>query len=98
MDVCHHCDNPPCVRPDHLFVGTRADNNADMVRKGRHWSKTRPGAALRGERHPLARLSWSDVEAIRQSDEPSDVVAARYGIARATVNDVRSGRSWKVAA
>src|SRR5687768_16186660 len=52
MDACHRCDNPPCVRPSHLFEGTRADNVADMVAKGRHAA---------GEGNGRARLTTTDV-------------------------------------
>lgn len=41
MHVCHHCDNPPCCNVDHLFLGTDADNNADMIAKGRAWWQKR---------------------------------------------------------
>ena len=46
LQICHHCDNPPCVRPDHLFLGTAADNNADKVAKGRQSRKRIFGRGL----------------------------------------------------
>lgn len=59
MFVCHHCDNPPCCNPEHLFLGTAADNARDMARKGR-------GRGAEGLSNANARLSDKDVRAIRE--------------------------------
>jgi len=61
--VCHRCDNPPCVRPDHLFLGTAADNNADRDAKGRTVPPPRHG----GETHPQVAISDAEVRAARES-------------------------------
>jgi hypothetical protein len=59
--VCHHCDNPRCVRPDHLFLGTWRDNLMDAMSKGR---KHQP--ILYGEQSSSHRLTWALIDEIRQ--------------------------------
>lgn len=60
MCVLHKCDNPACVNPKHLFLGTLSDNSIDMMRKGRH-----PQPDNRGENSGHAKLTWEDVRKIR---------------------------------
>lgn len=62
--VCHHCDTPKCVRPDHLFVGTAADNSADMVSKGRSRGAYAPNPP-RGVRQWAAKLDDDKVRQMR---------------------------------
>jgi hypothetical protein len=89
MKVCHRCDNGMCVRLSHLFLGTQKQNIADAVQKGRH---------IKGETSGHHKLTEANVIAIRHNNWAqwnSDEVAAQYGVARATINHVRYGRTWK---
>ncbi len=58
MYICHHCDNPPCVRPDHLFVGTNSDNAKDAIAKGRPWGTKRGTHCARGHEMTAANRYW----------------------------------------
>lgn len=86
MLVCHRCDNPGCVNPNHLFVGSNDDNMADMVSKGRQ---------VHGERSPFAKLTPDTVRAIRASQEPTGDIAKRMGLNWKTVSAARSGKTWR---
>jgi hypothetical protein len=91
--VLHHCDNPACVRPSHLFTGTAKDNAQDMIKKGR-WGYP----AARGERNAGAKVTGEQVIAIRErfaAGELREVLAAEYGITPDSIGDIVSGRSWR---
>ena len=86
MCVLHSCDNPPCVNPAHLFLGTKTDNMRDKVAKGRQ---------AKGVDNGQAKLSEDDVQAIRASlGESRKEVARRFGVSAATVGDILCGRTW----
>lgn len=100
--ICHHCDNPLCVRPDHLFLGTPADNAHDMIRKGRHaWfpkDKPAPARIARGEQHGCAKLTTEQVAEIRQVYASERIthkdIAARYGVNKSTIGRIVRQDSW----
>ena len=85
--ICHSCDNPACVNPDHLFIGTAALNVADKVAKGRH---------LYGAKVPAAKITDEIAAKIKLlKSEPTRVLAAMFGISRQSVADIIYGRTWK---
>jgi HNH endonuclease len=90
MDVCHRCDNPPCVNPDHLFLGTHQDNMRDRNRKGRQ-------AHLRGEQNGSTKIT--EVTALKIMDLLRTAgpkhVSRRLGISYHIVQDINRGKTWK---
>ena len=71
MCVCHHCDNRLCVNPDHLFLGTKGDNNSDRAKKGR---------SCKGSNKPNSKLTEEQVKEIRLSSLSSRKCAKKYGV------------------
>jgi hypothetical protein len=92
--VLHKCDNPPCVNPAHLFLGTQAENVADRDRKGRQATGDRHGRATHPER-TARKLTTADVERIRErraSGKGRNALAAEYGVHPVTIQRITHPR------
>lgn len=100
--VLHRCDNPPCCNPAHLWIGTHADNSADMVAKGRARGGANGGLGgplpydvqPRGERSGSARLTEGNVRAIRASSLPQGELGELYGVSGVAIWKARSRKTW----
>lgn len=79
--VCHKCDNPGCVNPNHLFLGTESDNNKDRANKGRSVGKR--------------KINEQQVKEIRQSNEHYKVLMKKYGLGKSMIYYIKSGEYWK---
>lgn len=88
INCCHKCDNPSCVNPDHLFLGTDLENNHDMISKGRN-------VVLKGERHGMHKLTAEQVVEIRASTGTLMTVASRYGVSFSTIALIKTRKTWK---
>lgn len=91
LDVCHTCDNPRCVRPSHLFLGTTRDNIQDMINKGRYKGVT-------GSMNPRAKLTEEKVKEIRrlrQSGMGLSELSERFNANYYTINNIVNRWSWK---
>lgn len=84
--ACHKCDNPTCVRPDHLYPGSPLDNVADTISRGH-----KPV----GEACGRSNLTEADICAIRASSETNSVLGARYGVAPSNISMIKTRKTWR---
>ena len=91
MLVCHHCDNPSCVNPEHLFLGTHKDNTQDSVYKNRRFIPS-------GESHGRSKLSVDEVLKIKSLNKNQAIshgkLAKMFGVTKSTITSILVGRTW----
>lgn len=95
--VLHKCDNPACINPDHLFLGTQSDNIRDCVRKGRFKGGLHRHGP-RGENHPFSKITEADVLSIRSeyaAGARQVDLASKYGLHQTTISDIVRRKIWK---
>lgn len=90
--ICHHCDNPACVNPNHLFIGSVRDNLMDCINKGRN-------NPMKGERHGMAKLTTQQVFEIRRLYAIGGItqqqLAIKFEITQGHIGAIILGKSWK---
>lgn len=86
MHVCHSCDVRCCVNPEHLWLGTNQQNNADKISKGRQ---------AKGERNGTAKLTTEKVREIRASRKSNNALSQEYGVVPSVIQAIRSGKLWR---
>lgn len=87
-EVCHKCDTPACVNPDHLFLGTHKENFLDAAAKGRM-------TAQKGQLSVKAKLTNEQVIAIRADDRSTRAIGAEYGISNRNVSAIKRRETWR---
>jgi hypothetical protein len=98
MIVMHKCDNPECVNPDHLTIGTTKDNSDDKVRKNRQAK----GASFsnrktsNGSKNGMSKLTETQAKEIFNDKNPQREIASRYGVSQTVVHNIKSLKTWKV--
>lgn len=90
--VCHHCDNRRCVNPEHLWLGTCAENLRDMREKGR--DNHRP---LIGPENPSSKITAENAVEIFMSKEKQSALAEKFGITQAAISAIKTRKNWRHA-
>lgn len=85
MSICHKCDNPGCVNPEHFFVGSAKDNAQDALAKQRNFV---------GEKNSRSKLTQEQVKFIRSSNIRSQELASMFNVNKSTINNIRRGATW----